>query len=108
MAEKALALRLADELERQFPLGTAQHYLDGEAAAELRRLHEENTKLAQLLADTHDVSADLAETSDALHRTLQQRDELLEACKEAEWNSLHLPESVRIKLEAAIKKAEGV
>ena len=107
MAEKALALRLADELERQFPLGTAQHYLDGEAAAELRRLHEENTKLAQLLADTHDVSADLAETSDALHRTLQQRDELLEACKEAEWNSLHLPESVRAKLEAAIKKAEG-
>ena len=39
MAEKALALRLADELEQQFPLGTAQHYLDGEAAAELRRLH---------------------------------------------------------------------
>jgi hypothetical protein len=32
--------------------------------------------------------------------------ELLEACKEAEWNSLHLPESVRIKLEAVIKKAE--
>ena len=37
-----------------------------------------------------------------------QRDELLEACKEAEWNSLHLPESVRIKLEAVIKKAEEV
>ena len=37
----------------------------------------------------------------------EQRDELLEACKEAEWNSLHLPESVRAKLEAAIKKAEG-
>ena len=101
--EKALALRLADELEVRGFLGTTA----SDAAAELRRLHEENTKLAQLLADTHDVSADLAETSDALHRTLQQRDELLEACKEAEWNSLHLPESVRIKLEAAIKKAEG-
>jgi hypothetical protein len=34
------ALRLADALEQQFPLGTAQHFLDGEAAAELRRLHQ--------------------------------------------------------------------
>ena len=107
MAEKALALRLADELDG-IPLADMTEALADDAAAELRRLHEENTKLAQLLADTHDVSADLAETSDALHRTLQQRDELLEACKEAEWNSLHLPESVRIKLEAVIKKAEEV
>ena len=34
------ALRLADALEQQFPIGTAQHYLDGEAAVELRRLHQ--------------------------------------------------------------------
>ena len=34
------ALLLAEKLEQQFPLGTAQHYLDGEAAAELRRLHQ--------------------------------------------------------------------
>ena len=120
MAEKALALRLADELERQFPLGTAQHYLDGEAAAELRRLHEENTKLAQLLADTHDVSADLAETSDALHRTLQQRDELLEAlkasvdsfcsyCCPSVWKTADgRPHSEQCKANrAAIAKAEG-
>ncbi len=33
------ALRLADALEQQFPIGTAQNYLDGEAAAELRRQH---------------------------------------------------------------------
>ena len=108
MAEKALALWLADALELHYAHLTAVPEINRRAAAELRRLHEENTKLAQLLADTHDVSADLAETSDALHRTLQQRDELLEACKEAEWNSLHLPESVRIKLEAVIKKAEEV
>lgn len=42
MNEQPEALRLADLLEQQFPLGTAQHYLDGEAAAELRRLHEAN------------------------------------------------------------------
>lgn len=39
------ALRLAEALEQQFPIGTAQHYLDGEAAAELRRLHAENEAL---------------------------------------------------------------
>jgi|GEM_PF-4078625 len=39
------ALRLADALEQQFPLGTAQEYLDGEAAAELRRLHARVTEL---------------------------------------------------------------
>lgn len=40
MSDNQDALRLADELEQQFPIGTAQHYLDGEAAAELRRLHD--------------------------------------------------------------------
>jgi hypothetical protein len=34
-----VALLLAEKLEQQFPVGTAQRYLDGEAAAELRRLH---------------------------------------------------------------------
>lgn len=33
--------------------------------------------------------------------------ELLEACKSAEWNSLDLPEFVRAKLQAAIAKATG-
>jgi hypothetical protein len=41
----AEALRLADALEQQFPIGTAQHYLDGEAAAELRRLSAESDAL---------------------------------------------------------------
>jgi hypothetical protein len=40
VAERDTALLLAEKLEQQFPLGTAQHYLDGEAAAELRRLHQ--------------------------------------------------------------------
>ena len=44
--EQPLALKLADKLEQQFPIGTAQHYLDGDAAAELRRLYEENVRLA--------------------------------------------------------------
>lgn len=43
------ALLLAEKLEQQFPLGTAQHYLDGEAAAELRRLHAVNEELLEAL-----------------------------------------------------------
>jgi len=39
MNEQPVALLLAEKLEQQFPVGTAQRYLDGEAAAELRRLH---------------------------------------------------------------------
>lgn len=45
MNTKPTALLLAEKLEQQFPLGTAQHYLDGEAAAELRRLHAEAEEL---------------------------------------------------------------
>ncbi len=43
------ALRLADALEQQFPVGTAQDYLDGESAKELRRLHEVNQELLEAL-----------------------------------------------------------
>ncbi len=45
MSTQPIALLLAEKLEQQFPLGTAQHYLDGEAAAELRRLHAVNEEL---------------------------------------------------------------
>jgi hypothetical protein len=45
MKTQPIALLLAEKLEQQFPLGTAQHYLDGEAAAELRRLHAMNEEL---------------------------------------------------------------
>jgi hypothetical protein len=45
MNTQPIALLLAEKLEQQFPLGTAQHYLDGEAAAELRRLHAVNEEL---------------------------------------------------------------
>ncbi len=44
-----LAIALAETLERQFPEGTAHSFLDGEAAAELRRLHAENEALRQQL-----------------------------------------------------------
>ena len=47
--KQPLALTLADKLEQQFPIGTAQGYLDGEAAAELRRLHAENEVLREAL-----------------------------------------------------------
>jgi hypothetical protein len=43
------ALRLAEKLEQQFPVGTAQRYLDGDAAAELRRLHSVNAQLLDAL-----------------------------------------------------------
>lgn len=51
MSTQPIALLLAEKLEQQFPLGTAQHYLDGEAAAELRRLHAENKRLETLCYD---------------------------------------------------------
>jgi hypothetical protein len=44
-----IALLLAEKLEQQFPLGTAQHYLDGEAAAELRRLSAQTDNDTALL-----------------------------------------------------------
>lgn len=49
MTNKPAALRLADALEQQFPIGTAPNFLDGEAAAELRRLHAENADLLEAL-----------------------------------------------------------
>ena len=49
MTQQPVALLLAEKLEQQFPVGTAQHYLDGEAAAELRRLHSVNAQLLEAL-----------------------------------------------------------
>lgn len=40
-------------------------------------------------------------------RLIAAAPDLLEACEAAEWNSLDLPEHVRIKLQAAIAKAKG-
>jgi hypothetical protein len=44
------ALRLADHLEDQ------GYYLDYDAAAELRRLHEVNSQLAQVLRNINDAA----------------------------------------------------
>jgi hypothetical protein len=49
MTTQPEALLLAEKLEQQFPLGTAQHYLDGEAAAELRRLSAQTDNDTALL-----------------------------------------------------------
>jgi hypothetical protein len=56
MSTQPIALLLAEKLEQQFPLGTAQHYLDGEAAAELRRLHAENEELLSSLQTILNIS----------------------------------------------------
>jgi hypothetical protein len=106
MTAQPEALRLADALYSNDPQG-----LLSQSAAELRRLHAENEMLWKEREEPHQkIELYLRECN----RLESERDELrkvnaelLEACKEAEWNSLHLPESVRIKLQAAIKKAEG-
>ena len=57
MSDKPEALRLADALEQQFPVGTAQAYLDGESAKELRRQHAEIERLNAALKWEQDRSA---------------------------------------------------
>lgn len=49
MSEQPEALRVAEALEQQFPLGTAQHFLDGEAARLLREQHAEIERLRDAL-----------------------------------------------------------
>jgi hypothetical protein len=53
MITQPIALLLAEKLEQQFPLGTAQHYLDGEAAAELRRLSAKTDNDTALLRQSY-------------------------------------------------------
>jgi hypothetical protein len=76
MNTKPTALLLAEKLEQQFPLGTAQHYLDGEAAAELRRLHDllgKANALARIrAAEIESLKASLY----GLYELEKQRDEL--------------------------------
>ncbi len=55
MSTQPIALLLAEKLEQQFPLGTAQHYLDGEAAAELRRLRAQTDNDTALLRQVQRV-----------------------------------------------------
>jgi hypothetical protein len=63
-SQQTETLRLAETLEQQFPVGTAQHYLDGEAAAELRRLHAVNTQLLEALRDMVNTLTDGPDESD--------------------------------------------
>jgi hypothetical protein len=73
MTTQSIALLLAEKLEQQFPLGTAQHYLDGEAAAELRRLS----------AQTDNDTALLRQALEALRNDdIQQRMKAITALRE--------------------------
>ena len=87
MTEKVEALRLAEQLEKVW----FQH----EAAAELRRLHDENKLLHQF---HHDANLEYT-------RILVQRDALLEALQNLDAN----PEltSAWLQARAAIKMVEG-
>jgi len=66
MTQQPVALLLAEKLEQQFPVGTAQHYLDGEAAAELRRLHDFIARLLDPEDLGHAVTAEVRQKASAL------------------------------------------
>ncbi len=72
MNTKPTALLLDEKLEQQFPLGTAQHYLDGEAAAELRRLHQSEREgwryAKELEHERKELSALLRQALEALEQ----------------------------------------
>ena len=75
MDEKALALRLADDLDA-WTLGKPTHHR--EAAAELRRLHAENERLTNLCYDyTGQITA---------LRAVEQMRTQIDAMKEREKN----------------------
>ena len=78
MTDKPKALLLAEKLEQQFPIGTAQHYLDGEAATELRRLHEEVEWMKKNMSNVSRVEQSLIAANTHLHEV---NAELLEALK---------------------------
>ena len=91
------ALRLADELD-QYLYSVPAHPLCTDAAAELRRLHAENERLATALASSCDEARDqiwesggVAGCSRALSAEFQ-RDALLEALRQiveqhGQWNN---------------------
>jgi hypothetical protein len=94
MTEQSKALQLADRIETQ-----ALTFRDkAEAAAELRRLHEEITQLRHAAAATNRCIADLAAQRDALLETLK-------LIAFAENSALDLAYCKGIA-RAAIKKAE--
>lgn len=90
MTEQPVALLLAEKLEQQFPVGTAQHYLDGEAAAELRRLHEVE-KTAAAIRNTNRAC------NDEIDRLTLINAQLLEALEQI----IDLPEDSRIHYKVA-------
>lgn len=66
MITQPIALLLAEKLEQQFPLGTAQHYLDGEAAAELRRLSAQTDNDTAVLRQALEVLESVYPYTDSL------------------------------------------
>lgn len=108
--DKPEALRLADELTRYLGCGgTASH-----AAAELRRLHAENERLAAALASSCDEQRhELWESGgvagcERARVAERQRDALLEALKWLDrWMSDKTMPECRWKVRGTIKAVEG-
>lgn len=67
-AEMPIALMLADKLEKQFPIGEAKYYLDGDSAAELRRLHALTTEQALRIGELVEALRDATRLRIALYR----------------------------------------
>jgi len=109
MTQQPVALLLAEKLEQQFPVGTAQHYLDGEAAAELRRLHREVEEISSENMMLGNHNKNLHDHVEQLRRMLEQlravNAQLLEALGEIEWSNNSRWQADRAR--AAIVAAKG-
>jgi hypothetical protein len=120
MGEKALALRLADALTVQVEIGGGDLTELEQAAAELRRLHDENetlrkqrdeifTALVQISLLTHlgGEVAEYGDVVDAVRRLKEEKAGLLEALRRAHtWLQGSEPGRAQY-LGEVIAKAEG-
>ena len=107
MSEKTEALRLASRLESDFICSQTME----DAAAELRRLHEENEAIHQAITDPENQPSQFGTVTFAMYEALEaQRDALLEALKLARpYISTYALDGyhAEVKADAVIKAVEG-
>ena len=99
MSEQPKALRLADELDTEFTQGRVSNHSGRKAAAELRRLHEENQKLQQQLGEAVWNYGEKVRVNQELLEALKLADALL-------WGANMNAVVVERKVKAAIAKGE--